>query len=90
MRKEEIKSKKVVVKLPEDHNLPDTFKRDRSSLAYAIKHKIVFLLVDKFSGKIWNFSTCKYTQEDIDYYTAYPHMANCVSMSISEYIRKTN
>ena len=42
MRREEIKSKKVVVKLPEDYNLPDTFKRDSGSSGVNVAVGAVF------------------------------------------------
>lgn len=90
MRREKIKSKKVVVKLPEDYNLPDTFKRDSGGLEFAIRNKVCHLFVDMVNGKIWQFSAVAFNaSRSMDLRKYFPHMRNCEEMDVKTYIKLT-
>lgn len=64
-------------------------QRDESGLAFAQKNGIRYLMVDRETGVIWNFSMTRYTSGKVDYFRQFWHMRNCVVMTVAEYVKLT-
>jgi hypothetical protein len=64
-------------------------QRDESGLAFAQKNGIRYLMVNRETGVIWNFSITRYTRSKLDYYRQFGHMRDCVVMTVAEYVKLT-
>lgn len=62
-----------------------TFKRDTSGVNYAKRNYCNHIFVDMTTGTIWQWSSNKFTRENIKDLHGYPHLQNCVAMSVKEY-----